>query len=112
MGQKNTENVVKLFSLRNFHLQNKAPVTNLLSFWRKCGFKTRKFGFKMINVVGEQGISSSKLSRVKVAFFANKSDYHFCHTNGFFGVYFSGLAFIVKSFVMQPQIQEKQMNRE
>jgi len=64
-----------------------------------------------MNVAGEQGISLSNSSEVKADFFADRSDYDFCHTNGFFGVYFSGLAFIAKPFVTQSQFQRKEMNR-
>lgn len=65
----------------------------------------------MMNVAGDQGISLSKLSKVKADFSADRSDYDFCHTNGFFGVYFSGLAFIAKPFVMQCLFQGETMNR-
>lgn len=65
----------------------------------------------MMIVSGKQGISLSKLSEVRDYFFARRSDYDFCHTNGFFGVYFSGLVFIVKPFVMQSLFQGEVMNR-
>lgn len=86
-------------------------VTNMLKLYFFKKIKTRKLRFKIMNAAGEQGISLSKLSKVKADFFADTSDCDFCHTNGFFGVYFSGLAFIAKTFVMQSQFQGEEMNR-